>query len=112
MCFQELLPGDDVRVYVIDGQVVCALRIETEAVDFRQNEQHIEAIELDPELAQICVRAAAVIGLPYTGMDIKADAEGRFKILELNPSAMFLGFEQRAGVDIAGRLCDALVRHA
>ncbi|MFO7562696.1 MAG: hypothetical protein R6X02_08625 [Enhygromyxa sp.] len=111
VCFQELLPGDDVRVYVVDDRVVCALRIETEAVDFRQNEQRIEAIELDPELAATCVRAAEVIGLPYTGMDIKADRAGRYKILELNPSAMFLGFEQRAGVDIGGALCDALIRH-
>lgn len=112
VCFQELLPGDDIRVYVIDGRVVCALRIITDAIDFRQNEQRIEAIELDPELAGICVRAAEVIGLPYTGMDIKADRSGRAKILELNPSAMFLGFEQRAGVDIGGPLCDALVGHA
>lgn len=109
VCFQELLPGDDVRVYVIDGRVVCALRIVTDAVDFRQNEQAIEAIELEPEDAAMCVRAAAVIGLRYTGMDIKGDRAGRYKILELNPSAMFLGFEQRAGVDICGPLCDALI---
>jgi glutathione synthase/RimK-type ligase-like ATP-grasp enzyme len=112
VCFQELLPGEDVRVYVIDGRVVCALRIETQAIDFRQHEQHIEAIELEPATAAMCVRAAEVIGLPYTGMDIKADRHGQAKILELNPSAMFLGFEQRAGVDIAGPLCDALVAHA
>ncbi|MFO7568145.1 MAG: hypothetical protein R6X02_36225 [Enhygromyxa sp.] len=112
VCFQELLPGDDLRVYVIDGRVVCALRITTDAIDFRQNEQRLEAIELEPEIARICVRAAEVIGLPYTGMDIKADRSGRTKILELNPSAMFLGFEQQAGVDICGPLCDALVGHA
>ncbi len=112
VCFQELLPGDDVRVYVIDGRVVCALRIDTDAIDFRQHENRITAIELPDEVAQQCVRAAEVIGLRYTGMDIKADREGRYKILELNPSAMFLGFEARAGVDIRGPLCDALIAHA
>jgi glutathione synthase/RimK-type ligase-like ATP-grasp enzyme len=112
VCFQELLPGDDVRVYVIDGRVVCALRILTDAIDFRQHEQRIDAITLDPEVARQCVRAAEVIGLRYTGLDIKADREGRYKFLELNPSAMFLGFEARAGVDIRGPLCDALVAHA
>jgi glutathione synthase/RimK-type ligase-like ATP-grasp enzyme len=108
VCFQELLPGDDVRVYVIDGRVVCALRIVTDAIDFRQHEQAIEPIELEPELAQQCIRAAALLGLRYTGMDIKGDRAGRFKILELNPSAMFLGFEARTGLDIRGALCDAL----
>jgi glutathione synthase/RimK-type ligase-like ATP-grasp enzyme len=111
VCFQELLPGEDVRVYVIDGRVACALRIVADDIDFRQHEQSIEAITLDPEVAQQCVRAAEVIGLRYTGMDIKADRHGRYKILELNPSAMFLGFEQRAGVDIGGPLCDALLAH-
>ena len=112
VCFQELLPGDDIRVYVIDGRVVCALRIETDAVDFRQNERRIEAITLAPDIERMCVRAAEVIGLRFTGMDIKGDRDGRQKILELNPSAMFLGFERRAGVDIQGPLCDALVAHA
>lgn len=111
VCFQELLPGDDVRVYVIDGRVVCALRIVTDAIDFRQNEQSIEVIELDAEVASQCIRAAALLGLRYTGMDIKADREGRYKILELNPSAMFLGFEARTGVDIRNALCDALLTH-
>jgi glutathione synthase/RimK-type ligase-like ATP-grasp enzyme len=109
VCFQELLPGDDVRVYVIDGRVICALRIVTDAIDFRQNEQRIDVIELDAEVEQQCIRAAEVIGLRYTGMDIKGDREGRYKILELNPSAMFLGFEARTGVDIRGPLCDALL---
>ncbi len=111
VCFQELLPGDDVRVYVIDGQIVCALRIVTDEIDFRQNERSIEAIELPADVQEQCVRAAQVMGLRYTGMDIKGARDGRYKILELNPSAMFLGFENRAGVDIGGPLCDALVSH-
>jgi glutathione synthase/RimK-type ligase-like ATP-grasp enzyme len=111
VCFQELLPGNDVRVYVIDGRVICALRIETDAIDFRQNETLIEPIELSPAVKAQCIRAAEVIGLRYTGMDLKGDRHGVYKILELNPSAMFLGFEQRAGVDIKGPLCDALISH-
>ncbi len=98
VCFKELLPGDDVRVYVIDGRVVCALRIVTDAIDFRQHEQRIEAHRARRRgRAQGACARPRVIGLRYTGMDIKADRHGRYKILELNPSAMFLGFEQRAG---------------
>lgn len=111
VCFQELLPGDDVRVYVIDGRVVCALRIVTDAIDFRQNERTIEPIALGRDVERECVRAAEIVGLRYTGMDIKGDRAGRYKILECNPSAMFIGFEARAGVDIRGPLCDALLAH-
>lgn len=111
VCFQELLPGEDVRVYVIDGEVIAALRIATDEIDFRQSEQSIEAVELDAEVEAQCTRAAEIIGLRYTGMDIKGDRQGRYKILELNPSAMFLGFQHRSGVDLRAALCDAMVQH-
>lgn len=111
VCFQELLPGDDVRVYVIDGKVEVALRIVTDAIDFRQNEQHIEMIELEPLVVEHCVRAASVLGLRWTGMDLKGTADGCFKILELNPSAMFLGFDSRSGSDIRACLSRALRAH-
>lgn len=111
VCFQELLPGDDIRVYVLDGRVICAMRIVSDAIDFRQNEQRIEPIEISRAVEAQCIRAAEVIGLRYTGMDLKADRDGTYKILELNPSAMFLGFEYHAGVDIKGPLCEALISH-
>ena len=108
VCFQELLPGRDVRVYVVDGEVVASIAIETDALDFRQHEQALGPYELDAELRAACVRATAALGLRFTGMDLKADAAGRFKLLELNPSPMFLGFDARAGSDVLGALCAAL----
>ncbi len=110
--FQELLPGDDIRVYMIDGRVVCGLRIVSDVVDFRQNEQSIDVIELPDEVQRQCLAAMDVVGLRFRGMDFTADPRGKHKILELNPSAMFLGFEQRADVQICRPLCEALVRHA
>lgn len=111
VAFQELLPGEDIRVYIVDGKIVSTMRIVTDAIDFREDEQAIESIELPLEVQRICIKAAEVLGLRFTGMDLKADKHGVQKILELNPSPMFLGFEQRAGVDITGPLCDALLSH-
>jgi len=108
VCFQELLPGTDLRVYVVDGRVVASVAIASDAIDFRQHELAIDRISIDDELAATCVRACATLGLRYTGMDLKVDAAGRPKILELNPSPMFLGFDSRAGTDILGALCAAL----
>jgi len=109
--FQELLPGDDIRVFLIDGEVVAQYRIVTpsEAIDYRQNELAIENIQLPEETLSRCRRACDVIGLRFTGMDLKYDARGDAKILELNNSPMFLGFDARAGTDIAGRLASALL---
>ena len=48
--FQELLPGEDIRVYVLDGEVIASMRIVTSALDFRQNEERLEPVELPPEM--------------------------------------------------------------
>lgn len=110
--FQELLTGDDVRVYVIDGRVVATMRILTKALDFRQNEDGIEPVVLPREVREQCIEAARILGLRFTGMDLKAGADGRLRILELNPSAMFLGFDRMAGTDVGDCLVRALLTHA
>ena len=109
--FQELLPGEDLRLFVLDGRVLAAFRIEAEegALDYRQHEQVVERVPVAPDLEAMAAHAARVIGLRFTGMDLKRAADGSFRILELNPSPMFLGFDQRAGTDVLGALADALL---
>ena len=110
--FQELLPGEDVRVYVLDGELIASLRITSQALDFRQNEERIESFQLPPEVARQCLLATEVVGLRWTGMDLKRDARGTLRFLELNVSPMFLGFVARAGTDILGHFTRALARAA
>ncbi|MBZ4419795.1 RimK family alpha-L-glutamate ligase [Myxococcus sp. RHSTA-1-4] len=110
--FQELLPGEDIRVYVLDGEIIASLRIVTKALDFRQNEERLEPIELPPEVARDCVKACEVLGLRWTGLDLKRGQDGVLKFLELNGSAMFLGFDASGGTDVAGHFTRALARHA
>ncbi len=112
--FQELLPGEDLRIFVLEGRVLAVLGIQVAsgALDYRQNETAIESLPIDPELARLAQRATQALGLRFTGMDIKRAADGTWRILELNPSPMFLGFDQRAGTDILGALADALAAHA
>jgi glutathione synthase/RimK-type ligase-like ATP-grasp enzyme len=106
--FQELLPGEDHRVYVLDGEIIAMIQIVTSSLDYRQHEERCESVVLPAEVQRQCLRAAEVIGLRFTGMDLKRDAAGTLRFLELNPSPMFLGFDLRAGTDIAGRLAARL----
>lgn len=112
--FQELLPGEDLRIFVLDEKVVAAFRIEVEEgkLDYRQNERSLEIVPVSPELRDIALRATREVGLRFTGMDLKRAKDGTWRILELNPSPMFLGFDQRAGSNILGALADALIAHA
>jgi glutathione synthase/RimK-type ligase-like ATP-grasp enzyme len=106
--FQELLPGQDYRVFVVDGRVVAAYRIVASGLDYRQNEEKVDSIELDDATRAMCLRAAEVLGLRFTGMDLKGAADGSLRILELNASPMFLGFDALGGTDVLGELARAL----
>jgi glutathione synthase/RimK-type ligase-like ATP-grasp enzyme len=110
--FQELLAGRDVRVFILDGRVVAAFHIHTQALDYRQNEEKVESVALDPAVQRICLAAASMTGLRFTGMDLKETADGTPKILELNPSPMFLGFDHLGGTNVRGALVDTLAAHA
>jgi glutathione synthase/RimK-type ligase-like ATP-grasp enzyme len=71
VCFQELLPGVDLRVHVIDGEVIAAIEILADAIDSRQHERELRVVKLDEETRRVCVRACEVLGLRFTGTDLK-----------------------------------------
>jgi hypothetical protein len=110
--FQELLVGDNYRVYCLDGVIVATIRVVSEEIDFRQNEDVIEETELPNEVSDQCLRAAEVVGMRWTGMDLRSGTDGGLRFLELNSSPMFLGFDARAGTDILGALVDRLASHS
>ena len=52
-----------------------------------------------------------MLGLRFTGIDLKADAAGTLKFLELNPSPRFLGFDADAGTGTLDALVHRLAGH-
>lgn len=110
--FQELLEGDNYRVYCIDGDIVAAFRIESSTLDFRQNEEVLEQCDLSDEVCDWCIKATEVLGLRWSGIDLREGADGHVRFLEVNSSPMFLGFDSRGGTDILGALVKRLTGHA
>lgn len=109
--FQELLEGDNYRVYSLDGEIVGCLRVVASALDFRQNEEVVEEATLPDEILEQCLTAADLIGVRWAGIDLRADAGGTLRFLELNSSPMFLGFDARAGTKILDALVDRLASY-
>lgn len=110
--FQQLLQGDNFRVYCLDGEVIACLRITSNALDFRQNEEVVEETSLPAEVLDSCLTASEALGLRWTGMDLRDDGSGTLRFLELNSSPMFLGFDARAGTGILDALVDRLAAHS
>ncbi|HEY8491718.1 MAG TPA: ATP-grasp domain-containing protein [Dehalococcoidia bacterium] len=110
--FQEYVPGRDLRVYTVGGEVVAAGVIHGNGVDYRAGEGRIDLVRPEPAAAELAVRAAAAAGCRFCAVDMKQAPDGRTVVLECNPSPMFLGFDRKAGACVGERLVDYLVAKA
>ena len=104
---QQYIPcaGEDIRVIVVDGEVVAAMRRKAPAGDFRSNlarggSARVE--EVTPELGELAVQATAALGLQCSGVDLLPGPDGPM-ILEINGSPGLGGIEKVTGLDVASR---------
>jgi glutathione synthase/RimK-type ligase-like ATP-grasp enzyme len=110
--FQEEIVGDNIRVYVIDKEVVSSNIIYTDALDFRGNEKAFERVDLPGNVKKMCVKAVALCGMKFSGIDLKRDLKDNYVMLECNPSAMDIGMVQATGDPIDRFLADYLIKTA
>ena len=108
--FQEEVPGGNIRVYVVGGAVVAGYEIFSDELDYRGAETGVRAVPLDDAETAACVRAAAACGMPFTGLDLRRRLDGRFAMLECNPSPMFSGIQRHTGAEpVSDALADLLL---
>jgi len=110
--FQAFVPGTNIRVHIV-GSEVYATAACTEATDYRYaatqtgEAAELKEAELDPELAERCVRLAKTLGLEFAGIDLKVTPEYEVYCFEVNPCPAFSYYEGNAGQPIS----DGLARH-
>lgn len=95
--FQEEARGRNMRIYVVGGRVAAAYEILSDEVDYRGSEKGVVGAELTEAERDAAVRAAEACAMPFTGLDLKRGEDGRFAVLECNPSPMFAAIEARTG---------------
>jgi ribosomal protein S6--L-glutamate ligase len=102
--------GRDLRVIVVGGRVVAAMRRQAKAGEFRSN-LHRGGLgvcaSLDARYRRAAIAATRVIGLEVAGVDMLETREGP-KILEINSSPGLEGIERTSGIDVSS----AIVLHA
>mgnify|MGYP001821129983 CR=1 FL=1 len=110
---QEFVEGDNVRAFVLGGEVIGAaetVSLDGAATDSRRGEIRVRRVTLPEEAERTAVSAAALWGMPYTAVDFMRDeVSGRYLLLECNSSPFFVNFERLSGCDISGRIADYLV---
>lgn len=105
---QEFIGGTNVRTYAIGSQCFTA-ELVSDKVDFRDDRGlKIVPIDTPPELATAVDGIMRVLGLRWTAIDWRRNAEGEYYFLEANPSPMFIAFEQHSAYPILDTLIDAM----
>jgi RimK family alpha-L-glutamate ligase len=101
-------PGIDLRVIVVGGKCVAAMKRTAPEGDFRANISAGGTGELYPmnnEIDFLAREAAKVCGLDIAGIDLLFDKDG-YKICEANSSPGFEGFEKYCGIDVAEKITE------
>lgn len=98
-----LNPGQDIRVLVIGGKAIGAMKRTAPKGDFRANISNGgtgEKFDITPEIDFIARETARVLNLHIAGIDLLFDNDG-FVVCEANTAPGFKGFEKYCDVDIA-----------
>ena len=102
--FIEEAAGVDIRVLVVGGEAVAAMKRSAPPGEFRANIHKGasgEAVALSDEYTRLAIEAAAALELEVAGVDLLQTNEGPV-VLEVNPSPGFEELESVTGIDIAG----------
>ena len=106
--------GADIRVFIVDGTVVGAMKRQGKEGEFRSNLHRggtAEIIKLSIDEENAALKAARVMGLGVAGVDLLQSARGPL-IFEVNSSPGLEGIESATGVDIAGKIIHYIERNA
>lgn len=103
--------GRDIRVLVVGGKVVAAMRRRAHGREFRSNFHlggSVEKVDLPADFARIACKAARLLGLDIAGVDLLESARGPL-LLEVNSSPGLEGIEKATGINVAGHIMTHVV---
>lgn len=104
--------GEDIRVIVVGGRYVCAMKRINEN-DFRSNIElggRGEKYDADAQLIELCEGVARQLDLDYCGIDVLTDRSGKRYVCEVNSNAFFAAAERVCKVNIAEAFATHMVQ--
>jgi len=110
--FIEEAGGSDIRAFIVDGQIVGAMKRQGKEGEFRSNLHrggNAQVIQLSRAEKATALKAAKSMGLAIAGVDMLQSKRGPM-VLEVNSSPGLEGIEKSTGVDIAGKIVEYIER--
>lgn len=105
--------GSDIRAFVVDGEVVGAMKRMGKEGEFRSNLHRggtAEVIKLSRTEKAAALKAVKALGLSIAGVDMLQSARGPL-ILEVNSSPGLEGIEKATGINIAGKIIEYIEKN-
>ncbi len=100
----------DNRVFVINGQVVAAMRRRGKSwLNNVARGASCERIDVNLEMAELAVKAVAALAMDYAGVDIIQDKDGHYTVIEVNSIPAWKGLESVCDTSIAQVLANDLI---
>ena len=104
--------GADIRIFVVDQEVVGTMKRQAKEGEFRSNLHRGGSSSLEPiteEERRVALEAVKHLGLKIAGVDMLRSKRGPL-ILEVNASPGLEGIETTTKVDIAGKIINYIER--
>jgi ribosomal protein S6--L-glutamate ligase len=105
--------GADIRVLVVDGQVIGAMKRQGKVGEFRSNLHRggkATLVQLSDEEENTAIKAARTLGLGISGVDLLQSERGPL-VMEVNSSPGLEGIERSTKKDIAGSIIKYIERN-
>ncbi len=106
--------GVDIRVLVVGGEAIAAMKRSAPPGEFRANIHKGgigEAVALPEEYTRLAIKATAALELEIAGVDLLETNEGPV-VLEVNPSPGFEELQSVTGINIAAAIIEFATRFA
>lgn len=111
--FVSVSKGRDLRLFVVDGEVVAAMERRAQDGGFKANYSSGASVhEFIPDQAaiDIALRTSEVLNIDIGGIDLLFKEGGGYTICEANTFPGFKGLEKASGVNVAGKIFEAMQR--
>lgn len=113
ICLQKFLPnpGEDIRVFLVRGQVVAAMKRKAAPNEWRSN-IHMGGIGIahkpTAQEAEAAIKASESVGVEIAGVDI-ITVDDQPYVIEVNASPGFRGLFSATGINAANKIADYAV---
>ena len=104
--------GSDIRILIVDGEVIGSMKRTAREGEFRSNLHRGGSSRVEPiseEEKEVALKATEYLGLKIAGVDMLRSKRGPL-ILEVNASPGLEGIETTTKVDIAGKIISFIER--